>query len=522
MDETKTPVLVGSAQITQREPDVLKALSPLGLLTAVTKKAGSDAAGGDATRAGRLLASLDTIAVMRTFPDTRPEWDMVGAKYSNFPRSIANRIGASPDRLYYSTPGGNTPQLIINSFCEAITRGEMTAGLLAGAEALATSFKAKKEGTKVDWGEDTGDTPDVIGQESVYAHPSERAHLVARPVHVYPMFELELARHRGRTLDQHMAEVGRLMARFTDVAADNPLAMFQVRRSAEEIVTPSDANRWVGFPYPKYLNSMVYIDQAAAVLVTSVAHARELGIDPANFVYLHGCADAHDTLFVSQRRDYHSSPAIAAVTRAALDQAGLTSKEIDTFDLYSCFPSAVEIAMDELGIAADDPRDLTITGGLPYFGGPGNNYVTHSIAEMVQRVRSKPGTFGMVTANGGYLTKHSAGIYSTTPIAEPKLRADPDRPQREVDAVDYPEIEWEPTGRGRIETFTVVHDRAGRPIQGVLIGRLEADNRRFIANTSDDPDFLEGLKTMETLGRPGSLRDTRNPEGERINLFTPD
>src|SRR5690606_18969108 len=106
---------------------------------------------------------------------------------------------------------------------------------------------------------------------------------------------------------------------------------------------------------------------------------------------------------------------------------------IDFFDLYSCFASAVQIGCAELGLSEDDPRGLTVTGGLPYFGGPGNNYVTHSISEMMRRLRANPGKFGMVTANGNYVTKHSFGIYSTEPVQGTWQRENPATLQAELD-----------------------------------------------------------------------------------------
>ena len=66
-------------------------------------------------------------------------------------------------------------------------------------------------------------------------------------------------------------------------------------------------------------------------------------------------------------------------------------------------------------LADDDPRGLTLTGGLPYFGGPGNSYSLHGIAETVTQMRDKPGRFGFVGANGGIMSKYSVGIYSTEP-----------------------------------------------------------------------------------------------------------
>jgi len=175
----------------------------------------------------------------------------------------------------------------------------------------------------------------------------------------------------------------------------------------------------------------------------------------------------------------------------------------------------VEIGCAELGLAEDDPRGLTLTGGLPYFGGPGNNYVTHSIAAMMRALRAAPGRFGMVTANGNYVTKHSFGIYSTEPVHGPWRRGDPARLQAELDAMPKERIEERPEGPARIETYTIMHGRKG-PTEGIVFGRLESNGARFVARLPDDPAVLAEVRDTESLGRPGTVRPV-----DGINRFVP-
>ena len=184
--------------------------------------------------------------------------------------------------------------------------------------------------------------------------------------------------------------------------------------------------------------------------------------------------------------NYHTSPAIRMIGKKAFAMAGLDVGDLSYIDLYSCFPSAVELACRELGIAEDDPRGLTITGGLPYFGGAGNNYVMHSVATMLDKLRAKPGAFGLCTGNGWYVTKHSAGIYSTKPTEGHWQREDPKSYQKEIDAEPHPEVVEKPEGAAKIETYTVVMDRKGKRF-GIVVGRLE-NGKRFLANTPDDDD----------------------------------
>jgi acetyl-CoA C-acetyltransferase len=197
--------------------------------------------------------------------------------------------------------------------------------------------------------------------------------------------------------------------------------------------------------------------------------------------------------------------------------AGVTLADIGAIDLYSCFASAVEIACQELGLAQDDPRGLSLTGGLPYFGGPGNNYVSHAIAAMMDKVRAAPGTRGLVTANGNYVTKHSAAVYSTEMPDWPGGRfapVDPASYQAELDQVPHPRFADLADGVARVETYTVMHDRQG-PSGAIVVGRL-VDGSRFLANTPVDASLLAAMQTEDFLGRAGQVRN----DGQR-NLFTP-
>jgi acetyl-CoA C-acetyltransferase len=217
------------------------------------------------------------------------------------------------------------------------------------------------------------------------------------------------------------------------------------------------------------------------------------------------------------RQDFHSSPAIRLTGKRALEMAGIGLDQIDYIDLYSCFPVAVEVAAEELGLAIDDPRGFTVTGGLPYAGGPGNNYAMHGVVVMMQKLRARPGTYGLCTANGWFLTKQSTGIYSTTPIEGAWARQDPKLLQKEIDALPHPEIVETPDGPATIETYTVCHSREGYRM-AIVIGR-DAEGRRFVANTPPDQAVLMDLESREGVGRTGTVRPSQDG---KLNIFTPD
>jgi acetyl-CoA C-acetyltransferase len=474
-----TPVLVGAAQYTDRSSTPEAALAPPDLLARVGAAALADSGGRE--------IAIDVLAVIRLFADTSPLFRSPFGTSTNLPRSVARRLRQAPARLVYGPIGGHTPQTLVNLFAEEIRKGAIDVAMVAGGEAMRSQAGAQRAGLKLDWSEDTGDAPETLGEETMLASRHEIAHGIALPVNVYPLFENALGAHYGRTMLEHRRRIGDLMAALTQVAAANPYAALPVARSAEELITPTVENRCIAYPYTKYLVSNMFVDQAAAVLLMSTKAADRAGVPESKRVHLNGCADTHDKFLVSGRVDYFSSPAIRVGAAHALAQAGVVAAALDHIDLYSCFPVAVEIAADMIGISHDDPRGLTLTGGLPYFGGPGNSYSTHAIAEMVARCRARPGSTGLVYANGGYLTKHSFGLYSTTP-SDGWGRVDPATYQAQLDAMASPVFTEAPSGHGTIETFTVVHEQ-GRPAFAIVVGRLD-DGRRFLAQMRDRLDEL--------------------------------
>jgi acetyl-CoA C-acetyltransferase len=329
--------------------------------------------------------------------------------------------------------------------------------------------------------------------------------------------------HLGLSIEAHRERLGRLCARFSAVAAQNPYAWFPRALSAQEITAASPDNRMICFPYPKRMNAIMEVNQAAAVIMTGSRTAAELGIPEDRWVYLWGCGDANDKWFVSDRINLHSSPAIGACAGRALAMAGLSVDEIDMFDLYSCFPAAVQMAMEELGLALDEPRPLTLTGGLPYAGGPGNNYVMHSIAAALARLREQPAAKALLTGLGWFATKHSAGVYSARrPPGESWTRTDPEVDQALLEAMESPPSIDRAEGAASVESYTVVFDREGEPEQGIVVGRLgdgEKPGARFFANTPADSDLLWAMTRQEFISTSGRVEP--EAEGER-NVFRPE
>jgi acetyl-CoA C-acetyltransferase len=316
------------------------------------------------------------------------------------------------------------------------------------------------------------------------------------------MFETALRAAAGDSFDTHQKKVSELWSGFSAVAAGNPFAWLQRKLTPEEIRTPGPDNRMIGLPYPKYMNSNNDVDMSAAVILCSVDKARALGVNEDRWVFLHAGADCHDTPFVSNRDTFTMSPAVRLGGGRVLELAGIGIDDVEVVDLYSCFPSAVQTGAAALGLGLD--QQLTRTGGLPFAGGPWNNYVMHAIATVVHDLRERPGAYGLVWGNGGYVTKHSFGVYSTNPPAD-GTRLDDHAIQTEIDALPTVALAAaeEAAGPATVEAYTVMHSRESVPERAIAACRL-ADGRRAWG-TSEDAQVAAALTEGEWVGRAVAL-----------------
>jgi acetyl-CoA C-acetyltransferase len=264
--------------------------------------------------------------------------------------------------------------------------------------------------------------------------------------------------------------------------------------SAEVIASAGPGNRMIGFPYTKLMNSNNNVNQAAALLLCSLDRAQSLGIADDHLVFPRAATEAADTPYVSNRGNLNSSPAIRAARQALWEIAGIGAGDVKYVDIYSCFPSAVQVSAAELGVGLDRP--LTVTGGMTFAGGPWNNYVTHSIATMVDVLRHDPGSLGLCTANGGLLTKHALGLYSSRP-AEAGFRVA--RPQVPGGRSVRPVADSAATGEAVIEAYTVMHDAGGEPDLAIVTALLASGSRTW--RTSRDPEILAAMVREEFCGR---------------------
>lgn len=480
--DPRTPVIVGVGQYVHRTASLDDAREPAALIEEAVRTAVVDAGLTGPPPA-------DVLRIVRQY-----SW-----RYGNLPGVVAARLGIEA-RLQYTTDGGNTPQTLVNRTALDIQRGDVDVAILAGGEAFRTRMRARREGVELDWTVDEpGDGPELIGGELNMVSDAEQARGIGMPVQVYPMFETALRAASGRSVEEHQAFLGTLWSSLSEVAARNPHAWIREAKTPAEITEVSASNRMIGLPYPKLMNSNNDVDMAASVIMCSAQAAQDLGVPRDRWVFPHSGADCHEHTFVSIRDRFDRTPAIEIGGSEALGLAGIDIDDVSVIDLYSCFPSAVQLGAASLGIDLTDPsRQWSRTGGLSFAGGPWNNYVMHAIATVVGDLRERPGERGLVWGNGGLATKHSFGVYSTDPPDTPFRHADP---QDRIDALAQRSLAnpSEASGPATIEAYTVMFGREGVPERSIVSCLLDDGRRAW--GTSDSPEVTAAMCEGEWVGQ---------------------
>jgi acetyl-CoA C-acetyltransferase len=499
-----TPVIIGVGQYSERvgEPGYA-ALSYMDLGGKALA-----AAIADSGASGSVAGAIDTLAAIRAFEMSRPDRTPPFGAASNVPRAIAKRVGANPSRAILTTTGGQTNQQLVGEFASAIAAGESQCAVIVGSEAISTVLALSAKDEKPDWSEEIpGDFEDQgFGVEEML-EPVLFAHGASGAIPLYALAENARRAKLGLSLEDYRLEIGKLFAPFTKVAAANPHSAAPLERTAEELATVTDRNRIVAEPYPRMTVARDQVNQAAAIIVASAGLARALGVPEDKWVHIHAVTAATE-LKLSQRPDLSGNPASLASVDAALARAGKAMADMRYIDFYSCFAIPVFNQCDHFGLSVDDPRGLTLTGGLPFFGGAGNNYSAHAIAEAVERVRGDRGSFALVGANGGWMSKYATGIYST----EPADWSANDRFAKLPKATDKVPLAKEPVTAATVETYTI--NRGPKGADAIFIGRSDAGER--VVGNADLSDLVtaEAFESGEPFGMRLAL--TQDERGRTV------
>ena len=477
------PVLVGIGEFVNR--DRAQPGEPWEYMVQCALKAEEDTGVQD------ILSSIDSLSMV----------NVISRNTLNEPSRIANALAANPHDIITTPIGATAPQSLLNRLCNRISIGESHIGLICGGEAFystgigAEFLESKRAGERRNEYPLYGDLREPVSS-------LEASYGLFLPAVVYPLFANAYRQYHNLSLDDYIIQSGRLCEQFSRKAAQNSFSWFRDGKTAEQISTVTTDNRIVHYPFTKYMNAFMNVDQAAAILVMSEKEANRLGISEKRRVYLVGCGDAAEKWHISNRVNYYSAPGLKIAYDNALIQADLTTADIDYWDLYNCFPVAAQIALKTFQLP--DSTDPTLTGGLPYFGGAGNNYSLHSICAMVQKLRKEPEKTGVVHSVTWYMSKYAIGIYSGSRPDIFQYR-DPNEYMYDIDKL-YPDVPilTNQTGGFQIETYTTTLKRDGLPQSAVIIAKDQKGARLFAYNDKD-PQLIEAMMQEEPIGKMATV-----------------
>ncbi len=477
--DDRTPVVVGVGQLTLRCDERDDALDPVAMMVEAAQRAARDSGGA-------VLPAVDSVRVVhsRSWPAGDP-----GAR-------VAAALGIRPRQTAMTTAAdGSVAGMLLAHTADDIARGALDTALVVGGEAWYSLTKHRRAGTEPPWTVDDGRPTTVIGTPLPVAPELAALRKYLRPgTPLAPVaFALvEDARRRtlGHSAPDHAKHLGRMGERFAAVAATNPNAWDRSGPDAARIATATADNRWVCTPYTKLMCSNEMVDQAAAVLMCSAARARALGIPAERWVFPVAAAEATGPA-LTRRADLGASAAVRAAGQALWATTGRGPDEADLVDLYSCFPAAVAVQAGELGL--DTERDLTVTGGMRFAGGPWHSYPLHAVAVSIEQLRARAGGRALCTANGGFLDRHVATLYATDPPSRPFVWQ-----RAQVEDRDTRHFDPQLRGPATIESWTVAHTKDG-PVLGFATC-LGAGDRRALVVTSAADD-IEAMTTEDLSQR---------------------
>jgi len=486
--DDRTPVIVGVAHEVHRPGPPEDVVDAITLMIAALRAAAAD------TGVPGVLAELDRVAVVQGL------W-----RWPDPGRLLADAVGARMARTALAPACGSTPQVLVADAAERIADGRADMVAVCGGEWVSGRRQLKALGLRGAVTAQADGRPDEVGEILPYETELEMARGFEKPLFMYPLMESAIRFRRGESFDENRDRCASLVSGLSQVAATNPAAWIREAWTPAEVSDITPANRMVAFPYTKRMVSNERVDMASAILLTSVGTARRLGVSEDRWVFPHAATQLVDPHYFSELDRYDESANMALACRSALDLARLGAADIDVLDLYSCFPSAVQIEADILGIGPDDPRPLTVCGGMATFGGPIANYVGHVLVDMVNTLRQRPGKMGLCVANGGYLNRPAAGVYGAEPSATEYQRRD-----LTVVAAALPHKR----AVGRIEGTAVVESITALSVRGVaprglatgLVAGPAGDDRRLLAWT-EDAELLDRITHEELVGRTMTTDD---------------
>jgi len=476
LPEDRIPVIVGVGEIVDRPTDVTAGLEPLILLEQALKRAEADSG-------AKLLGEIGSLDVV----------NFMSWRYHDPEKQLAARLGIQPSHLNYGPISGESPIRFLHEAALRIARGECSVAAVCGAEAQSTATKAERAGVTVPWTPFARDVEEPK-RGAAFQKPMAVKLGVFRPITVYPLYESATSAHWGQTPREALKESGELWSTYASVASENPNSWLKKHFTSDEITTPTPENRLIAWPYTKLMVANPTVNMGGALLLTSLAKARAAGISEDRLIYPWGGAAADEPRDYLIRDQFYESHPQNAVLNAVMDLVEGDGKKFDAIELYSCFPCVPKMARRTLGLGAD--VQPTVTGGLTFFGAPLSTYMTHAACAMVRKLRGGA-KLGLLYGQGGFVTKHHGLVLSRQ---APKEALDQDTSvQTEADSHrrQVPEFVTGASGKGKVESFTVIYRNNGEVEHGVTMLRTADDRRTLGRVPASDATTLSHLRNMD-------------------------
>ena len=405
---------------------------------------------------------------------------------------IAEKHGFSKAKTSV-TKIGVLQQNLINSACNKIINGDIRASLIVGGEARYKKIQALKEGLQFEEMELTVN-PDhyVKAKEDLYI-PEELDALGMMAVGYYAIIESAMRFKHQRNLRDHELFIAKYYERFSQIAKNNPHAWYRNPFIADEIKNPTLKNQRIAYPYNKLHNSSWNVNQASALILCSEELADQLNVPKNKRVYPLVSSETNHMIAVIQRPDLSKPAGLRLAANYLMETAQSYNINPSMFELYSCFPVAVLLFAEALNIP--DYTDKTVTGGMPFAGGPLNNYMIHATAQVLEKIRNNPSEIGLVTGVSGMMTKQALAIWGKDPLMDFRAKD----VTQEAAILETPvAMSSQNDGEGKVLGCTTLFQN-NEGIKAIIYAEDTNQQRKVI--TSTDKDIIKNLGEEEWVGK---------------------
>tara|TARA_B100000287_G_C20641286_1_gene783566 strand:- start:734 stop:2107 length:1374 start_codon:yes stop_codon:yes gene_type:complete len=388
---------------------------------------------------------------------------------------------------------GVLQQNLINSACRKIINGDVRASLIIGGEARFKIIQALKEG-EIFKEMELNVNPDhyVKAKEDLYV-PQEIDALGMMAVGYYAIIESAMRYKNKRSIKEHEKFLGNYYERFSEIAANNPHAWNQKAYSSNEIRTSSSKNKRIAYPYNKLHNSSWNVSQASALILTSEEIANSLNIPSDKRVYPLISTETNHMIGLIQRPDLTAPTGLQLAADYLLETLANNHIEPTLYELYSCFPVAVQIFSEALKVP--DNIDKTITGGMPFAGGPLNNYMLHSTVQMLMKIREDANEIGLITGVSGMMTKQALAIWSKNAMMDFESKDVTKKAKKLEIPVPMSNLD---KGEGKIIGCTTLYEDSS-PLKAVFYAEDSQGHRLVL--TSNKKEIIKKVEEEECIGQ---------------------